>query len=105
MGELSLLGLAQKAGKVVSGQCACGEAIQRRRAHLVLIATDAAPNTRERYIKLCRRKGISYRVWNLKEEMGFIIGKPQRAVVAIIDENFAAALVKKINGTSVPRER
>ncbi|NLP18720.1 MAG: 50S ribosomal protein L7ae [Firmicutes bacterium] len=102
MGGLSLLGLAQRAGKVVSGQFACGQAIQRGRAHLVLIATDAAANTKERYIKLCRRKGISYRVWNLKEEMGFIIGKTQRAVVAIIDENFASALAEKINETSVP---
>ncbi|NLJ34064.1 MAG: 50S ribosomal protein L7ae [Firmicutes bacterium] len=101
MKGLNLLGLAQRAGKVVSGQFACEQAMRRGQAHLILLATDAAPNTREKFIGLCKRKGIPYLSWNLKGEMGFIIGKPQRAVVAIIDENFATALAQAIGGTSM----
>lgn len=91
-----LLGFAQKAGKVVTGYFACEQALQRKRARLVLLATDAAPNTREYFIGLCNRQGIPYRVWNTKAELGAILGKSPRAVVAILDCHFAETLAKQI---------
>ena len=44
--ELSLLGLAMKAGKVVSGEFATEKAVKGKTAFLVLIAEDASENTR-----------------------------------------------------------
>ncbi|HHW92435.1 MAG TPA: 50S ribosomal protein L7ae [Firmicutes bacterium] len=90
--ELSLLGFAQKAGKVVSGQFASETVIRKKRAYLVLIAVDASPNTREHFVRLCCRNAISYRVWGLKGDLGKAIGKPARAVVAILDRQFASQL-------------
>ena len=42
---LSLLGIAQKAGKIVSGGFLCEKAIKSREAKLVIIAEDAQKNT------------------------------------------------------------
>ena len=42
---LSLLGIAQKAGKVVSGGFLCEDAIKSREAVLVILAEDAQKNT------------------------------------------------------------
>ncbi|MDI9567437.1 MAG: ribosomal L7Ae/L30e/S12e/Gadd45 family protein [Bacillota bacterium] len=89
---LSLLGFAQRAGKVVSGQVACERAIKKRKARLVLIAIDATANTRDDFVGLCCRYAIPYRTWGLKEELGKAIGKPARAVVALLDRHFATQL-------------
>ena len=47
--ELSLIGLAAKAGKVVSGEFATEKAVKGRTAYLVLIAEDASENTRKKF--------------------------------------------------------
>ena len=45
---LHLLGLAKKAGRLEIGEEPVGAACRARRARLVLLAQDAAPNTRRR---------------------------------------------------------
>ena len=45
---LHLLGLARKAGKVEVGEEPVGAVCRSRHARLVLLAVDAAPNTRRR---------------------------------------------------------
>ena len=47
--ELSLLGLAAKAGKVVSGEFATENAVKSGKAFLVLTAEDASNNTRKKF--------------------------------------------------------
>ena len=42
-----LIGLATKAGKIAAGTEACLEAIEKRNAKLILIATDASERTKK----------------------------------------------------------
>ena len=51
--ELSLLGLAAKAGKVVSGEFATENAVKSGKAFLVLTAEDASNNTRKKFNDMC----------------------------------------------------
>ena len=46
--EISLVGLAAKAGKVVSGEFATEKAVKTQKAFLVIIAQDASENTRKK---------------------------------------------------------
>jgi ribosomal protein L7Ae-like RNA K-turn-binding protein len=86
---LRMLGLATRAGKTVTGAQGCGTAVVRGKARLVLIAADAAVDTRERMARLCDREGIPCRIAGNGELLGQYTGKDCRMVVGIIDPVFA----------------
>ena len=48
--ELSLAGLAAKAGKVVSGEFATEKAVKTGKAFLVITARDASENTKKKIL-------------------------------------------------------
>ena len=52
--ELSLAGLAAKAGKVVSGEFATEKAVKTGKAFLVITARDASENTKKKFNDMCR---------------------------------------------------
>lgn len=94
--ELSLLGLAAKAGKVVSGEVACENAIRAGKAYLVLTAEDASENTKKNFRDMCTYYEVPFYIIGTKEELGRAIGKEYRATLAMTEENFSAATVKKL---------
>ncbi len=94
--ELSLLGLAAKAGKVVSGEFACEKAVRSGSAYLVLTAEDASENTKKKFRDMCSYYEVPFYTIGTKEELGSAIGKEYRATLAMTDENFSAATVKKL---------
>ena len=51
--ELSLLGLAAKAGRVVSGEFATEKAVKAGKARLVLVAGDASDNSKKKFSDMC----------------------------------------------------
>lgn len=94
--ELSLLGLAAKAGKVVSGEFATENAVKSGKAFLVLTAEDASNNTRKKFNDMCTYYEVPFYTIGSKEELGIAIGKDYRASLGVTDENFAVAMVKKL---------
>ncbi|HIZ66089.1 MAG TPA: ribosomal L7Ae/L30e/S12e/Gadd45 family protein [Candidatus Blautia pullicola] len=94
--ELSLLGLAAKAGKVVSGGFSVEKAVKSGKAFLVITAEDASENTKKEFRDMCTYYEVPFYSIGSKEELGRAIGKEYRAVLAITEENFSAATVKKI---------
>ena len=97
--ELSLLGLAAKAGKIVSGEFATENAVKSGKAFLVLVAEDASDNTRKKFKDMCTYYEVPFYMIGTKEELGSAIGKEYRASLALTDENFAVAMVKKLEKT------
>ena len=51
---LALLGLAQKAGSVKSGEFAATGAIKEGKAQLCIVARDASDNTRKEFSDACK---------------------------------------------------
>lgn len=49
----SLLGLATKAGKTVSGEFAVEKSVKSHQAYLVMIAADASENTKKKFENMC----------------------------------------------------
>lgn len=94
---LSLLGLATRAGKVVSGEFSTEKGIKEGKVRLAIVANDASDNTK----KLFTDKGAFYEVpvyiYSLKEELGHAIGREMRASVGITDEGFANQLKLKLD--------
>ena len=97
--ELSLAGLAAKAGKVVSGEFATEKAVKTGKAFLVITARDASENTKKKFYDMCRYYRVPIYTIGSKEELGRSIGKEYRASLALTDENFSRAVINKIEKT------
>ena len=94
---LHLLGLARKARLLEIGEEPVGAVCRARHARLVLLAQDAAPNTRRR----CAHFGEAGNVLWLelpftKEELGFHLGRGSCAMLALTDAGLAASVADKL---------
>ena len=91
---LNLLSMAQRANKVASGDFAVTKAVQGHKARIMLLAADAAEETRKRYEHLAEESNIKLYYLPDREMLGHCIGKEFRAVAVILDNGFAKALTK-----------
>ena len=85
------LGLAQRAGKCVSGEELIFQ-IEKRKIHLVLIATNASERTKNDMMKKCERFNVPYIESLTKEDLSNGIGKFNRVAVGITDVGFSKLL-------------
>ena len=92
---LSLLGLATKSGKVVSGEFMVEKMVKAGKAKLVIVATDASDASQKSYNDMCTYYRTPIFFYGTKESLGHCIGKEMRASVAVIDEGFAKSIEKK----------
>lgn len=90
----SLLGLATKAGKVVSGEFATEKSVKSGTAWLVLVAEEASDNTKKLFNDKCKFYEVPVYCFGTKDMLGHAIGKAMRSSLAITDEGFAKAIVK-----------
>lgn len=94
---LQLLGLAKKAGRLEIGEEPVGAVCRSRQARLVLLAADAAPNTRRRAAHFGQAGNVLWLEAPFsKSELGFILGRSSCAMLALTDAGFAAAAAEKL---------
>lgn len=93
---LSLLGLAKRAGKVVSGEFSVEKAVKSGRACLVIVAEDASANTRKSFKDMCTYYKCPLIFTATKDELGHAIGCEFRASAAVMDSGFAQSLLKHV---------
>ncbi|WP_411346149.1 YlxQ family RNA-binding protein [Paenibacillus sp. WLX1005] len=98
--ELSLLGLAMRAGKVLSGDELVLKAIRSREAALVILAGDASANTQKKFRDKCSSYQIPLLVGYDRDSLGTSIGKEGRVIIALTDQGFAGLLRKRIGNSS-----
>ncbi|MCR4587409.1 MAG: ribosomal L7Ae/L30e/S12e/Gadd45 family protein [Lachnospiraceae bacterium] len=100
MGKLnkveSLIGLAQKAGKIASGEFSAEKAIQSFRAELVIVAENASDNTKKHFRDMCDFREIPFITYDDRERLAQAIGKEVRVVLAVNDAGFAKAIQKAL---------
>lgn len=94
---ISLLGLAQKAGKLVSGEVSVAKAVKTGKAQLLLIAGDSSEPTKKGYRDMATYYQVPLYEILSKQELGECIGKVQRAAVAVVDTGFSKALMKLLS--------
>ena len=93
---LGLLGLAEKAGKVQSGEFSTEKAVKSGRAYLCLVSEEASENTKKLFRNMCTYYEVPLYFWGKKEDLGAAIGREFRASVALTDTGFRDAVVKQI---------
>ena len=89
----SLLGLANRARKIISGEELSLKEIRSGKAKLVLLSKDASANTVKKITDKCRSYDVPFRMIENREVLGHAIGKEARVVVAILDGGFAKKLL------------
>ena len=94
---MSLLGLAYRARKVISGEELVIKEIRSRRAKVVLLSKDASSNTEKKITDKCHFYKVPIcRVEN-RTQLGEAIGKDSRVVVAVQDDGFAKKLISLLD--------
>jgi len=93
---LSLLGLAQRAGKLAGGEDKVLQAIQKGKAHLVIVASDASPNTAKKFTDKCTYYKIQLCREYDRVTLGQATGRTERVVIAVTDKGFADAMMSSV---------
>ena len=93
-----LIGLANKAGKVVAGTDACIQEIEKRSIKIMFLANDAADRTKKIFKEKCKEFNIQIYEELSINEISNSIGKVNKAIIGIKDKGFAEAIIKIING-------
>ena len=93
---LSMIGLATKAGKTVSGEFMTEREIKSGRAALVVAAGDSSDNTKKKFRDMCEFYKVPIYFYGDKDTLGHAMGKEFRASLAILDEGFAKGMRKHL---------
>jgi ribosomal protein L7Ae-like RNA K-turn-binding protein len=88
----SLLGLARRAGKIVTGDEACMKTVRSGHAKLVILAVDASENTRKKYTDKCKFYHTQLVITGDRNALGQALGRPDQVVIAVEDEGFAGSI-------------
>lgn len=84
----NLLGLAQRAGRVISGEELVVKAIQTGQAQLIFLAKDAGPNLTKKVTDKSNYYNIEVSTVFSALELSIAIGR-NRKVLAIVDTGFS----------------
>ncbi|MBO5460755.1 MAG: ribosomal L7Ae/L30e/S12e/Gadd45 family protein [Ruminococcus sp.] len=97
---LSLIGLATKAGKTVSGEFMTEREVKSGKAALVVVAEDSSDNTKKKFRDMCEFYEVPIRFYGDKDTLGHAMGKQFRASLAVLDQGFADGVMKQIDTLS-----
>lgn len=93
---LSMLGLAQKAGKIASGEFSAEKAVKTGKALMIIVAEDASDNTKKMFRNMCIFYHVPMYIYATKDALGNCIGKKYRASLAVTDKGFSKSLESKL---------
>ena len=100
----SMLGLATRAGRTVSGLYLVKEAVCCGRACLVIVAEDAETNTRKTLENKCGSFHVPIRYHGNKETLGAATGKEYRSCAAVLDAGFTQSLIKLLDAPAAGKD-
>ncbi len=95
---LGMIGLAVRAGKVRFGVFMTEKAIDEGCASLVIASEDIGASNRRRIENRCKDCDVELIFYSDKQTLSRAAGKKDMPVLAICDEGFAKAIVKKYRG-------
>lgn len=84
-----LIGICQKARKMVAGEFAVKQAVLSEAVSLVIVTTDASSNTKKLFHDKSSYREIPCLEWGTRDELGHLLGKGERVVIGILDPKLA----------------
>ncbi|MDK2823059.1 MAG: hypothetical protein PWQ67_1707 [Clostridia bacterium] len=92
----TMLGFAQKAGKIVSGESAVKAMLNKGQIHLIIMAEDLSENRKKFWSYLALQSRIPVSIIGTKQELGIAIGLSPRAIIGITDLQMAKSIELKM---------
>ena len=93
----SLLGIAMRAGKLVSGEDGTMIDLKKGKLNLVIVAEDASNNTKKLFKDKSSFRHVNCIELSTNSDLGISIGKDSRAVIGIKDIGFANKIIQLID--------
>ena len=93
---LSMIGMAQRAGRIASGEFATEKAVKTGKAFVVVVADDASANTKKMFSDMCTFYKVPIYFYSDKIQLGHAIGKEFRASLAVLDEGLGKVIKKHL---------
>lgn len=93
---LGMLGISAKAGKIVCGNDATIEDIERHKVKLVIVAEDASEKTKKNMKYVCDKNKVPILEFGKIEEISRTIGKSNKAIIGIKSKSLSEAIEKLI---------
>jgi ribosomal protein L7Ae-like RNA K-turn-binding protein len=93
---LRYLGLAARGGAVVPGTERVREAVRGKGTLLVLLATDASENSRDKLMPLLTARGTPHAVAFTRAQLGWAVGRSPLGAVAITDAGLAGRIAESL---------
>ena len=90
---LSMLGLCARAGRLVTGEKACVQAIRAGSVYVILLDGAASENAVKAVGQACRTHGVPL-VRTGEYELGDAIGKPGRMAAGVTDAKMAERIIE-----------
>lgn len=94
---LSLIGLAKRARKVVSGEFSTEKSVKSGRSHLVIVSEEASDNTKKMFTNMCAYYKVPICLFGTKDELGHAMGQEFRASLSVEDAGFAKSMAGLMN--------
>jgi ribosomal protein L7Ae-like RNA K-turn-binding protein len=95
--DVTLLGIAKKAGLLLIGVESVGAAARSKKARAILSASDASDGSKRRARGYAETYGIPYLLLpHTKAELGVITGREQLGMMALTDAGIAAKLASRL---------
>lgn len=91
----NLLGLCQRAGKLVSGSDQVEATIRSGKSVLLILTDDIGDSMKKRYTDKASFYNVEVLFFGEKDVLGHNIGKGPRSAVIITDKGFAESFKKK----------
>lgn len=89
-----MIGIGQRAGKLISGSQAVKSHLNRGRVKLLVIANDASPQSAQEINRLAGAKAVPVLTYGSKDDLGRLIGKSPRSALAVTDEHIARGIIE-----------
>ncbi|MBP3338121.1 MAG: ribosomal L7Ae/L30e/S12e/Gadd45 family protein [Lachnospiraceae bacterium] len=96
---MSMMSMAAKAGKIVSGEFMVEKTVKEGKVYLVIVSEEASANTVKKFSNMCFFYKVPMYIYGTKDSLGHNIGREARASVAVTDEGFANSIVKNLPDT------
>ena len=94
---LGLIGLSARAGKICFGTDSTKQEVEKRKAKLIIVAENSSDRTKRKFIQLCEKNNIPILIYSNIDDISKAIGKENKAVIGIKEENLAKEIEKIYN--------
>lgn len=91
------LGLARRAGHLVTGMGTCAGYARKGRIKMLIMTTDLSRGSRAKAEQMAKREHIPYRIYSDSDHLSHLTGTSGRMLFGITDVHFAEMILKAMD--------